>query len=139
MAILKTVSKVAPKVAPKVAGKPVATVAKKDGFEVMDMSSIQLVPKGGGGGGKALSPFAQKVFALQNGQGFKISEEKYNAGKGVASLYAGAKRRNIKLRVRRDINGQLWLFRVTEEEEAEAIARDEERAAEKAAAEETEA
>ena len=134
MAILKTVSKVAPKVAPKVAGKPVATVAKKDGFEVMDMSSIQLVPKGGGGGGKALSPFTQKVFALQNGQGFKISEEKYNAGKGVASLYAGAKRRNIKLRVRKDVNGQLWLFRVTEEEETEAIARDEERAAEKAAA-----
>lgn len=136
MAILKTVSKVAPKVAQKIAPK-VATVAKKDGFEVMDMSSIQLVPKGGGGGGKALSPFAAKVFALQNGQGFKISEEKYNAGKGVASLYAGAKRRNIKLRVRKDVNGQLWLFRVTEEEEAEAIARDEERAAEKAAAEET--
>lgn len=134
MAILKTVSKVAPKVAPKVAGKPVATVAKKDGFEVMDMSSIQLVPKGGGGGGKALSQFAQKVFSLQNGQGFKISDEKYNAGKGVASLYAGAKRRNIKLRVRKDVNGQLWLFRVTEEEETEAIARDEERAAEKAAA-----
>ena len=128
MAVLKTVSKIAPKVIPTVAKKPVAQV-KKDGYEVMDMSSIQLVPKGGGGGGKALSPFATKVFSLQHGQGFKISEEKYNAGKGVASLYAGAKRRNIKLRVRKDVNGQLWLFRVTEEEEAEAIARDAERAA----------
>ena len=128
MAILKPVAK---KAVATIAKKPVATVAKKDGFEIMDMGSIQLVPKGGGGGGKALSPFAAKVFGLLNGQGIKISEEKYNAGKGVASLYAGAKRRGIKLRVRKDVNGQLWLFRVSEEDEAEAIERDAQRAAER--------
>lgn len=105
--------------ATKQAVKPTA----KPEYEIVSMDNIQLVPKGGGGG-KALSAFATKVYSLEIGQGIKISDERYNAGKGVASLYAGAKRRDIKLRVRRDIGGSLWLFRVempevTEEEVAE--------------------
>ena len=129
-AVVKTAAK---PVAGKTAAKPV--VKKPEGFEVMDMASIQLIPKGGGGG-KALSAFSLKVFSFENGQGIKISEELYKGGKGVASLYAGAKRRNIKLRVRKDVHGQLWLFRVTEEEEAEAIERAQARAEAEAAAQE---
>ena len=127
--IVKTVAK--PAVAVKQVAKPAVRVVPKDGFEVVDMTNIMstLVTKGGGGG-KALSPFAVKVFSLDNGQGFKISEERYgDKGKGIASVYAGAARRNIKLRVRRDQNNQLWLFRVTAEQEAEAMARKEERLA----------
>jgi hypothetical protein len=126
---VKPTAKVAPKVATKVA-------PKVDGFQVVDMSTITLAPKAGGGGGKALSPFAVKVFSLENGQGFKITEERYgDKGKGIASVYAGAARRNMKLRVRRDMNGQLWLFRISAEDEAEAIARKEQRLAEQAEAE----
>jgi hypothetical protein len=116
--------------------KTVAKVAKQDGFEVVDMTNIMstLVTKGGGGG-RGLSPFATKAFSLEHGQGFKISDEKYGEnGKGMASTYAGAARRGIKLRVRRDINNQLWLFRVTEEQEIEAAERKAARDAESAAA-----
>ena len=103
----------------KPAGKPVATVKKNaEDFEVFDMSNITLLPKAGGGG-KAMSPFAMKCLGLEVNQGIKISDEKYNGGKGVASLYAAAKRRGIKFRVRRDTNGQLWLFRIELEEVAE--------------------
>jgi hypothetical protein len=123
-AIPPTVSKVAAKVAPKV-----------DGFQVVNMDTITLQPKSGGGGGKALSPFAVKVFSLENGQGFKISEERYgDKGKGIASVYAGAARRNIKLRVRRDTDGQLWLFRVAADIEEAALAAKEQRAQEAAEA-----
>lgn len=97
-----------------------------EGFEVMDMSNIQLVPKGGGGG-RELSPFSAAVFGLEVGQGIRLSDEQYNGGKGVASLYAGAKRRGIKLRTRRDTKGQLWIFRVespAEEEAAEELAEE---------------
>jgi hypothetical protein len=125
MAILKQVAKVATKVA--TVAKPVAKVATKvatkpvakDGLTIFSMDNIELVPKAGGGGGKSLSPFSEAVFSLEIGQGIKISDEKYNAGKGVASVYAGAKRRNIKLRVRRDTTGQLWLFRVAPKETEE--------------------
>ena len=114
--LTKVLPKVAQKVAPvaaKVAVKaPIKAPVAKDGLTVFSMENIQLVPKGGGGGGKALGPFSEKCLSLEIGQGIKISDEKYNAGKGVASVYAGAKRRNIKLRVRRDVSGQLWLFRV---------------------------
>jgi hypothetical protein len=120
---------------PVVATKPVPAkqpVAKKpEGYEIVDMSTVQLVPKGSGGGGRSLSPFAIKVFSLQNGQGMKISAERYGeSGKGLASLYAGAKRRNIKLRARKDINGNIWLFRLSEEEEQEALERAAQREAE---------
>lgn len=125
----------------KPAAKPVvkpATVkatVKPQGFEPVDMSTIQLVPKAGGGG-KSLSPFATKVFGLAHGTGFKISEEQYGEnGKKLASTYAGAARRGIKLRVRRDVNGQLWLFRVSEEEEISANEAKEARKAEREAAE----
>lgn len=143
MALLKkpvpAVAKVAPKLPVKLAAKPAPAVAKQEGFAIVDMSTITLAPKAGGGGGKTLSPFAVKVFSLENGQGFKISEERYgDKGKGIASLYAGAARRNIKLRVRRDMSNQLWLFRVTEEEETEAIARKEQRAQESTETEATE-
>jgi len=138
MAVIKPVQKVVSKPAVHAPIKHTApvkavtkTAPKQEGFEVFDMNGIELVAKGGGGG-RGMSPFAAKVFSLENGQGFKISDEKYNAGKGVASLYAGAKRRGIKLRVRRDTNGQLWLFRVTAEQEAEAAEREAQRAAEQA-------
>jgi len=126
-----------PQVVAKVAPKVVAKVAPKvDGFQVIDMSTIQLQPKSSVGGGKPPSPFSIKVFSLENGQGFKISEERYgDKGKGIASVYAGAARRNIKLRVRRDINNQLWLFRVTEDIEQAALASKALRAQEAAEAE----
>ena len=135
------IKKPVPQVVAKVAPKVVAKVAPKDGYQVIDMSTIQLQPKSsGGGGGKALSPFAVKVFSLENGQGFKISEERYgDKGKGIASVYAGAARRNIKLRVRRDMNNQLWLFRVTEDIEQAALASKALRAQEAAEAAEAEA
>jgi hypothetical protein len=135
--IKKPVPAVAARVAPKLPVKPATkpVVAKQDGFQVVDMSTIDLKPKSGGGGGKQLSPFAVKVFSLEHGQGFKISEERYGEkGKGIASIYAGAARRGHKLRVRRDTNNQLWIFRVTEEQENEALAAKEQRAQEAAEA-----
>ena len=92
-----------------VAKQPAKPISKE--FEIVSMDGIQLAPKAGGGRG--LSELAAKTFSLEIGQGFKISDDTYGvSGKGVASLYAGAKRREIKLRVRRDLNGQLWMFRV---------------------------
>jgi hypothetical protein len=113
------------KVAAKVAA-PVKTVAKvapkvEANYEAYDMSDIVLVPKGGGGGGRALSPLANAAFSLEIGQGIKISDKLYNGGKGVASLYAGAKRRNIKLRTRRDNQGNMWLFRIEMPEVEEVV------------------
>lgn len=142
--IVKPVAQVArvAQVAKPVAAKPVTKAIPKDGFEIVNMSAIipTLVSKSGGGGGKPLTAFATKVFSLDNGQGFKISEERYgDKGKGIASVYAGASRRQMKLRVRRDQNNQLWLYRVTTEQEAEALQRKAERDAEKAEAEAAEA
>jgi hypothetical protein len=131
--IKKAVTAQVVKVAPKVAVKATVKTAPKVGFEIVDMDSIQLVPKAGGGG-RGLSEFGAKVYGLPHGKGFKISEEQYgDNGKGMASTYAGAARRGIKLRVRRDVNNQLWVFRVTEAEEIDAAerkaARDEAKAA----------
>lgn len=134
MAIIKkpVPAVVAKPVAKPVAGKPVTKpVTKSTGFEPVDMSTITLIPKSGGGG-KTLSPFASKVYGLNHGTGFKITEEQYGEnGKKLASLYAGAARRGIKLRVRRDTNGQLWLFRVDEETERVANEAKAQREAEK--------
>jgi hypothetical protein len=136
MAVLK---KPVPAVVSKPVAKPVAKpttkpVAKPSGFEVVDMANIQLVPKASGGGGKSLSPFATKAFSLAHGTGFKITEEQYGEnGKKLASTYAGAARRGIKLRVRRDVNGALWLFRVSEEDETAANEAKEQRKAEREA------
>jgi hypothetical protein len=131
---VKPVVSVRPVTPIKTALKPIVKVAKQEGFEIVDViNTIELVAKGGGGG-RGASPFAMKVFGLENGQGFKITDEKYNAGKGVASLYAGAKRRGMKLRVRRDTAGQLWLFRVTAEQEQEAAEREAARQAEEVTA-----
>ena len=139
MAVLKPVAK--PVAGKLVAGKPVTgklVAGKPQGFDPVDMSTIQLVPKAGGGGGKSLSPFAAKVFGLNHGTGYKISDEQYGEnGKKLASTYAGAARRGIKLRVRRDTNGHLWLFRVSEEEEIAANEAKEARKAEREAVEES--
>ena len=113
--------------------KAVAKATVKPEYEILSMDNIELVAKGGGGG-KTLSAFSTNAFSLGHGQGFKISDEKYGEkGKGMASTYAGAARRGIKLRVRRDVNGQLWLFRVSEVEENEAAERKAARLAEETA------
>jgi len=141
MALLKKpVPQVVKHAAPvvKATVKPtVKATVKASGFEIVSMENIQLVPKASGGGGKSLSPFAQKVFGLLHGTGFKITEEQYGEnGKKLASTYAGAARRGIKLRVRRDTAGSLWLFRVSEEEEIAANEAKEARKAEREAQEE---
>lgn len=81
------------------------------GFNVYDMKSVQLVPKGGGGG-RPTSELVSTCLSLNVDEGIRIPEKMYNEGKGVASVYNAGRRHGIKFRVRRDVKGNIWLFRM---------------------------
>lgn len=74
------------------------------------MSKIQLVAVQGRGRG--MSEFTANCLTLNVGQGVRISQETYNKGKGVASIYSAGIRRNMRYKVRRDVKGHIWLFRI---------------------------
>ena len=78
-------------------------------FKVVNMSKVQLVAIQGRG--REMSEFTHNCLTLDIGQGVRISQETYNRGKGIASIYAAGHRRNMKYKVRRDIKGHIWLMR----------------------------
>ena len=77
---------------------------------VYDMRSVQLVPKGGGG--RKMSELVETCLSLNVEEGIRLTEKMYNGGKGVASVYNAGHKRGIKFRVRRDVKGNIWLFRM---------------------------
>lgn len=77
---------------------------------VYDMRTVQLVPKVGGG--RKQSELVTTCLSLGVDQGIRLSEAQYNEGKGVASVYNAGHRHGIKFRVRRDVKGNIWLFRM---------------------------
>lgn len=79
-------------------------------FKPVDMRKIQLVAIQGRGRG--MSEFTHNCLTLNVGEGVRISQETYNKGKGVASVYAAGIRRNMRYKVRRDTRGRIWLFRI---------------------------
>ena len=79
-------------------------------FKVVNMAKIQLVAIQGRGRG--MSEFTANCLSLNIGEGVRISQEHYNKGKGVASVYSAGNRRNMRYMVRRDVKGRIWLFRV---------------------------
>lgn len=109
--------------------KPVAKI--NDGFQVVDVDSIDFLSTSRGGG-KPMDPATQKLIdkalTLKIGQGIKIptamrQERKIvNSQTGAESIlytYQGAQSLNkraashdIRFRTRRDTAGNLWLFAV---------------------------
>lgn len=79
-------------------------------FKVVSMSKVQLVAIQGRGRG--MSDFTANCLLLNVGEGVRISQAQYNRGKGVASVYSAGHRRNMTFKVRRDVKGHIWLFRV---------------------------
>ncbi len=111
-------------------------VAQSEDFKIMDISNVEFLSPGGGGGGRTVSPEVQKLIQaamnLKVGQGFKIPDHlrisrEINGKngksvlytyKGAATLMKRAKSAGKKFRTRRDVNQNLWLFRVEPLEEA---------------------
>jgi len=110
----------------KVTTKP---ATKVDGFQVVDIDSIEFLPSGRGGG-KPMDPAVQrlvdKALSLRVGQGIKVPvnmrlEREINGanGKSILHTYKGAqslskksKANDMRFRTRRDVSNNLWLFRV---------------------------
>lgn len=82
-------------------------------FKPVNMAKVQLVAIQGRG--REMSEFTADCLRLEIGQGVRISKERYNKGKGIASVYAAAIRRGMRYMVRRDVKGRIWLFRVKPE------------------------
>ena len=114
-------------------GKPV--VKQADGFQVMDISTIEFLASGRGGG-KPMNPAVQrlidKALTLEVGQGIKVpvtlrQERTITGANNVTSTlhtYQGAQSLSkrskasletdnpMRFRTRRDTANNLWLFRV---------------------------
>ena len=126
--IRKAVPQVVQKAGVKAGVKPV--VKQATGFEVMDINNIEFLASGRGGG-KPMDPAVQrlidKALTLEIGQGIKIPtsmrlQRTINGNNGATSVlhtYKGAqslskksKANEMRFRTRRDVNENLWLFRV---------------------------
>jgi hypothetical protein len=106
-----------------------------DGFQVMDMSSIEFLASGRGGGkpmDPAVARLIEKALTLDIGQGIKVPvalrvQRNITGQNGVTSelhTYKGAQSLSkrvanskhtdnpFRYRTRRDTAGNLWLFRV---------------------------
>lgn len=77
---------------------------------VYDMRSVQLLPKKGGG--RKMSELVSTCLSLGVDEGIRLTEKIYNDGKGVTSVYNAGHKHGIKFRVRRDVKGNIWLFRM---------------------------
>lgn len=123
-------SKAAPvKAASKAAPKGGISVAEIEGAEVYNMDDLELIGRSGGGRGASAETEALKkrATALKVGQGFVIPEtmrierpitsngstSTIYTYKGANSVNKLAKDQEFKFRVRRDQNGNMFLFKVT--------------------------
>ena len=112
--------------------KAQAQVPQSNPFKAVDMASVTLMARSRDG--KPMSPvtaaLVKAVLALKVGQGIKIpskirveKEIVSNGKNGTIYTYTGAPtvrnhalRQGVKLYNRRDTNGDLWVFRVKQEE-----------------------
>lgn len=100
-----------------------------DGFQVVNIDTIEFLSSGRGGGkpmDPAVAKLVEKALSLQVGQGIKVPvnmriEREINGanGKSVLHTYKGApslskraKANDMRFRTRRDVSNNLWLFRV---------------------------
>lgn len=129
MAIMKTIQKKAvPAVVTKAGIKPI--VKQAEGFQVMDISNIEFLSSGRGGG-KPMDPAVQKLIdkalTLEIGQGIKVpvnmriertitgqngASSTLHTYKGAQSLSKKSAAHEMRFRTRRDTANNLWLFRV---------------------------
>jgi hypothetical protein len=111
-----------------VTAKKVAPV-QEAGFKVVDIDSIEFLPSSRGGG-KPMDPATLRLISaaleLEIGQGFKIPanmrvEREINGKNGKSTLYTykgavslskKAAANDMRFRTRRDVQQNLWLFRV---------------------------
>lgn len=70
-----------------------------------------LVPKGGGSG-RPQSELVTACLSLNVDEGIRISQKIYNKGKGVGSVHNAGNKHGIKFRIRKDIHGHVWIFRM---------------------------
>jgi hypothetical protein len=137
----QAIRRAVPAVIQKAAVKPLvkaavkATVKATDGFQVMDISNIEFLSSGRGGGkpmDPAVARLIDKAVTLQVGQGIKVPvsmrlERQITGKNGVTSVlhtYKGAQTLSkrstasldtdapMRFRTRRDTANNLWLFRV---------------------------
>lgn len=107
-----------------------ATIAEIDGAEIYTMDSIELIGRSGGrGASPAVEALKKRATNMKVGQGFIIPEDMrivrtINSNgtqstlytyKGANSLNKLSKNQEFKFRVRRDAEGNVFLFKVTRE------------------------
>jgi hypothetical protein len=124
------------KTVPKVLAKPIAKVGVKtglkvaDGFQVVNVDSIEFLTSGRGGGkpmDPAVARLIEKALTLEVGQGIKVPvamriqrnitgqngvTSELHTYKGAQSLSKKSKANDMRYRTRRDTANNLWLFRV---------------------------
>lgn len=123
----KAVPAVVHKAGVKAGVKP-AIVA--DGFKVVDISTLEFLTSGRGGGkpmDPAVAKLIDKALTLQVGQGIKIplsmriqrtitgkngAVSELHTYKGAQSLSKRSLEQGMRFRTRRDTANNLWLFRV---------------------------
>jgi len=126
------IRKPVPAVVQKAAVKAVVKAGVKvaDGFQVMDISNIEFLTSGRGGGkpmNPAVAKLIDKALTLEVGQGIKIPvsmrvqrnitgqngmTSELHTYQGAQSLSKKSKAEGMRYRTRRDTTGNLWLFRV---------------------------
>jgi hypothetical protein len=147
MAVSTVIRKPVPAIPHKVVGKaPVAKPVAKpvEGYKVVSIDSIEFLPSGRGGGkpmNPAVAKLIEKAMSLEIGQGFIVpvslrKERPITGANGVTSTlhtYDGAqslskksKANDMRFRTRRDVNNNLWLFRVEPLPQYEEVAAEEE-------------
>jgi hypothetical protein len=130
MAILKTIPKVLAKQVVGVKPGMKQGVKVADGFQVMDISNIEFLASGRGGGkpmNPAVAKLIDKALTLEVGQGIKVPvamrvqrnitgqngvTSELHTYQGAQSLSKKSKAEGMRYRTRRDTSGNLWLFRV---------------------------
>ena len=144
MAILKTIPKVLAKQVVGVKPGMKQGVKVADGFQVMDISNIEFLASGRGGG-KPMDPavvkLIDKALTLEIGQGIKVPvsmriqrnitgangvTSELHTYKGAQSLSKKSKAQDMRYRTRRDTANNLWLFRVEPLETVEVAVTEEE-------------
>jgi len=128
----QVIRKAVPAVVQKAAVKPMVKAAVKpaEGFQVTDISTIEFLTSGRGGGkpmNPAVAKLIDKALTLEIGQGIKIPVSmrvqrnitgqngvisELHTYQGAQSLSKKSKAEGMRYRTRRDTTGNLWLFRV---------------------------
>jgi len=126
----------------KTVGKPIVKPA--EGFQVVDIETIEFLASGRGGGkpmNPAVAKLIEKALTLELAQGIKVPvslrvqrnitgqngvTSELHTYQGAQSLSKKSKAEGMRFRTRRDTSGNLWLFRVEPLEVVEVAVEEQE-------------